>query len=150
MNSTRLIKSFECPIKNYFERTLCQSNISTLTAALCVSVCLSVRIFLPLRACRSQNLGTNWFTTMEEKNFYNHVFLLKMLCSKLQRHLLASDATNYIYTPKDGYQFRQRNQRMLISEVMVHLLTVLCSLYAILPHERHVILKASARMHVRI
>ena len=34
VNSTRLIKSFECPIKNYFERTLCQSNISTLTAAL--------------------------------------------------------------------------------------------------------------------
>ena len=36
----------------------------------CVSVCLSVRSFLPPRACRSQNIGTNGFIAMQE-NFFN-------------------------------------------------------------------------------
>ena len=47
VNSTRLIKSFECPIKNYFERTLCQSSISTLTAGLHFTDLLFLHFLLP-------------------------------------------------------------------------------------------------------
>ena len=45
-----------------------------------VSFCLSVRRFLPPHACRSQNIGTNWFTTTQKTVII--VFLLKMLCSE--------------------------------------------------------------------
>ena len=46
-----------------------------------VCVCMSVRSFLPPCACRSQNIGTNGFTAMQNF-FFESWFLLKMLCSE--------------------------------------------------------------------
>ena len=50
-------------------------------ACVCVCVGVFVRSFLPLCACISQNIGTNRFTATQ-KNFYNYVFVLKMLRSE--------------------------------------------------------------------
>ena len=47
----------------------------------CVCVSVSVRSFLPPRASRPRNIGTYMFTATR-KNFYNPVFLLKMLRSE--------------------------------------------------------------------
>ena len=35
-----------------------------------VCACLSVRSFLPPRSCRSQNIGTNGFTTMQKNSVF--------------------------------------------------------------------------------
>ena len=68
-----------------------------------VCVCLLFS-FLPPRASRRRSIGTYVFN-VPRKNFYNRDF---RFVQKLRRHLLASNATNYTWAPKDGYQ---RNQR---------------------------------------
>ena len=87
-------------------------------------MCVSVRSFLPPRASRPRNIGTYVFTATRKKCFV----------LKLQRHLLASNATNYSGAPKYGYQRNPGNVGMTLlfailtknprrSEVTVHLLT---------------------------
>ena len=86
----------------------------------CVCVCVCVLCsFLPPRASRPQNIGIYGFNASREKNFYNPDFCQICFVQKLQHHLLASNATNYTWAPKGGYQ---RNQRKVGKTLIVAIL----------------------------
>ena len=70
----------------------------------------SVRSFLPPCASRPRNIGTYVFTmTQKTLIYYNRDFCWKCFVQKLRRHLLASNATNYSWATKYGYQRNPRN-----------------------------------------
>ena len=93
-------------------------------ACVCVRVCLCVcvcacmrayvcvcRSFLPPRASRPRNIGSYVRVHRDmEKTF----IILKCSVQKLQRDLLASNATNYPRPPKYGYQRNPRNVGMTV------------------------------------
>ena len=64
----------------------------------CMCVCVSVRSFLPPRASRPRNIGT--CVHRDTEKHFNRDFRLKCVVQKLRRHLLASNATNLLLSPK--------------------------------------------------
>ena len=82
---------------------------------LSVCECVPVRSFLPPRSSRPRHIGTYVFTTTRKTLLYIIInFCWKCFVQKLRRHLLASNATNYFWATKYGYQRNPRNVCMTL------------------------------------